>query len=68
MRKFKENMVFLKPLVDEDQTIRQGILKSDETINQFMNLIRSIQNEKERRRELLNILESCARLRAEEDL
>ncbi len=40
----------------------------NETINQFMNLIRSIQNEKERRRELLNILESCARLRAEEDL
>jgi hypothetical protein len=34
----------------------------------FINILRAIENEKERRRELLNILESCGRLRAEEDL
>jgi hypothetical protein len=37
-------------------------------MNTFTNIIKAIENEKERRRELLNILESCARLRAEEDL
>ena len=33
----------------------------------YFYIIRAIQNEKERRRELLNILESCARMRLEED-
>lgn len=33
----------------------------------FQAIINTILNEKERRRELLNILENCARLRAEED-
>ena len=32
-----------------------------------MNIMRAVENEKERRRELLNILENCGRLRADED-
>lgn len=68
-------MSFLKPLVEEDSAIRQGLVKTNDTIGTFKNIIRynhllivrAIENEKERRRELLNILESCARLRAEED-
>lgn len=61
-------MSYLKPLVEEDSAIRSGLSKTNETIATFKSIIRSIENEKERRRELLNILESCARLRAEEDL
>lgn len=54
--------------MEEDSAIRSGLSKTNETIATFKSIIRSIENEKERRRELLNILESCARLRAEEDL
>jgi hypothetical protein len=31
-RKFKENMTYLKPLVEEDATIRSGLVKTGETI------------------------------------
>lgn len=68
MKRFRENLNFLKPLVEEENTIRTGMYKTAETIQQFRSIIKAIQNEKERRRELLNILESCARLRQEEDL
>ncbi|CAD8195885.1 unnamed protein product [Paramecium octaurelia] len=67
-RKFKENMNYLKPLIEEDATIRAGLEKTGSTIQQFKNMILAIQNEKERRRELLQILENCARLRQEEDM
>ncbi|CAD8121779.1 unnamed protein product [Paramecium sonneborni] len=67
-RKFKENMNYLKPLIEEDATIRSGLEKTGSTIQQFKNMILAIQNEKERRRELLQILENCARLRQEEDM
>ncbi|CAD8111506.1 unnamed protein product [Paramecium sonneborni] len=67
-RKFKENMNYLKPLIEEDATIRAGLEKTGTTIQQFKNMILAIQNEKERRRELLQILENCARLRQEEDM
>ncbi|CAD8107888.1 unnamed protein product [Paramecium primaurelia] len=67
-RKFKENMNYLKPLIEEDSTIRAGLEKTGSTIQQFKNMILAIQNEKERRRELLQILENCARLRQEEDM
>jgi hypothetical protein len=32
LRKFKDNIVFLNPLVEEDTAIRQGLEKTNETI------------------------------------
>ncbi|KAM3134224.1 hypothetical protein pb186bvf_013644 [Paramecium bursaria] len=67
VRKFKDSMTAMKPLVEEESTIRTGLNKTNETISTFRAILVAIQNEKERRRELLNILESCARMRLEED-
>lgn len=32
LKKFKDNIIFLKPLVEEDVAIRQGLTKTGETI------------------------------------
>jgi recombinational DNA repair protein RecR len=38
--RFKENILFLKPLVEEDVTIRAGLDKTCETINTFVNILK----------------------------
>lgn len=39
LKKFKDNIVFLKPLVEEDVALRQGLNKTFETINTFSNIL-----------------------------
>lgn len=39
LKKFKENILFLKPLVEEDVALRQGLNKTYETINTFSNIL-----------------------------
>ena len=39
LKKFKDNIIFLKPLVEEDMTISQGLNKTCETINTFSNIL-----------------------------
>ncbi|KAL4446655.1 hypothetical protein ABPG74_005593 [Tetrahymena malaccensis] len=67
LKKFKDNIVFLKPLIEEDQAIRQGLKKTSDTIDTFANILRAIENEKERRKELLRMLENCQKLKDEEE-
>lgn len=40
MKKFRENITFLKPLVEEENTIRQGLYKTADTIQTFKNIIK----------------------------
>ncbi|KRX02704.1 hypothetical protein PPERSA_01821 [Pseudocohnilembus persalinus] len=63
LQRFKDNILFLKPLVEEDQAIRLGLQKTNETINTFDNILRASENEKERRAELITILEDCQKLK-----
>ncbi|EAR92749.3 hypothetical protein TTHERM_00322930 (macronuclear) [Tetrahymena thermophila SB210] len=68
LKKFKENILFLKPLVEEDVALRQGLNKTYETINTFSNILLAIETEKERRKELVAKLEQCIRLKQDGDL
>lgn len=63
MKKFKENIVFLKPLVEEDVAIKQGLTKTNDTINTFKNILQANENEKERRRELIHQFDMCYKLK-----
>ncbi|KRX02927.1 hypothetical protein PPERSA_13181 [Pseudocohnilembus persalinus] len=67
LNKFKDNIIFLKPLVEEDVAIRAGLQKTGETISTFQNILNANKLEKERRKELLVHLENCYRLKREGD-
>lgn len=59
LQKFRDNISFMKPLMEEDSAIKQGLKKTTDTIDTFSNILRAIENEKERRKELLRLLENC---------
>ena len=42
LKQFKDNILFLKPLIEEDSAIQQGLKKTADTINTFSNILRFI--------------------------
>jgi hypothetical protein len=64
-KKFKEYKGVIKIFLEEENSLREGLLKTSETSKTFSNLLSSTENEKERRYELLSILETCIRRRGE---
>lgn len=65
LKRFKEAKVFFKRFLEEDTLLKQGLVKTSETTKTFVNLLRATENEKERRHELLSLLEACIRKRVE---
>jgi hypothetical protein len=63
LKRFKEAKVFFKRFLEEDTLLKQGLVKTSETAKTFVNLLRATENEKERRHELLSLLEACIRKR-----
>jgi thiamine phosphate synthase YjbQ (UPF0047 family) len=55
----------LKRFIEEDSLIKQGLVKTNETAQTFATVLGAIENEKERRQELLALLESCIRKRGD---
>lgn len=47
--------------------IKQGLAKTSETSRTFAHILKATESEKERRKELLNLLESCSRLKNDEE-
>jgi thiamine phosphate synthase YjbQ (UPF0047 family) len=64
-KKFREYKSFLKRFMEEDSLIKQGLIKTNETSQTFATVLRAIENEKERRQELLTLLENCIRKRGD---
>jgi hypothetical protein len=64
-KKFKDYKGVIKIFLEEENSLREGLLKTSETSKTFSNLLSSTENEKERRYELLSILETCIRRRGE---
>lgn len=65
LKRFKEAKVFFKRFLEEDTLLKQGLVKTSDTAKTFVNLLRATENEKERRHELLSLLEACIRKRVE---
>lgn len=63
MRRFRVYRDMLKGFAEEDRLIKQGLLKTNETSRTFANILKATENEKERRKELLNLLETCSKLK-----
>ena len=56
---------FFKKFLEEDTLLKQGLVKTSETTKTFVGLLRATENEKERRHELLGLLEACIKKRGE---
>lgn len=67
MAKFRSYRELLKSFVEEDKMIKQGLAKTSETSRTFAHILKATESEKERRKELLNLLENCSRLKNEEE-
>lgn len=65
LKRFKEAKVFFKRFLEQDTLLKQGLVKTSQTTKTFINLLRSTENEKERRCQLLSLLETCIRKRGE---
>ena len=63
MARFRSYCELLKSFVEEDKMIKQGLAKTSETSRTFAHILKATESEKERRKELLNLLESCSRLK-----
>lgn len=64
LKKFKEVKNYFKKFLEEDTLLKQGLVKTSETTKTFVSLLKSTETEKERRHELLSLLETCIRKRA----
>lgn len=67
MRRFNVYRESLRGFAEEDKLIKQGLMKTNETSRTFANILKATENEKERRKELLNLLETCSRLKVDEE-
>ena len=65
IKKFKQVKTFFKKFLEEDTLLKQGLVKTSETTKTFVGLLRATENEKERRHELLGLLEACIKKRGE---
>ncbi|EGR30671.1 hypothetical protein IMG5_126270 [Ichthyophthirius multifiliis] len=67
IQKFKQSITFMKPLIEEDQAIKQGLKKTNDTIDTFQNILKAISSEKDRQKELVRLLENGQKLKEEEE-
>lgn len=49
LKRFKQAKVFFKRFLEQDTLLKQGLVKTSQTTKTFINLLRSTENEKERR-------------------